>query len=83
MRVCGQFDDVFGLHNMSGKHSMPDVSKDLEKVVNELIASGVFKFEKGRFHSRFKSIRGSWISELKHKQLHEWMNKKISKLTMA
>lgn len=80
MRVCAQYDNVFEMHGLTGKHSMPGVSNDLKKVVKELMTSGVFRYEKGRYHSCFKSIRGSWLSQLNKEELLEWMNSKLNNL---
>ena len=60
MKICTHFDEVFGLHTLSSAHPMPDISKDVKRVVKELTeTSSVFKLEKGRYHTCFKSVRCS------------------------
>ena len=78
MKICEQYDSVFGLHSISGDHNMPNISKDIAAVVKELTQkSSVFHIKEGRFHRSFKSVSGSLISRLHKKELLKWMNTKL------
>lgn len=81
VKVCNQFDNVFGLHSTTGEHEMPpSVSKDIAAVVKELThKSSVFHYKKGRFHRSFKSVTGSVIGKLNKEQLTQWMNAKLKR----
>ena len=77
MKACEQFDSILSLRNRSGLHNMPDTSKDITSVVKQLQKSSVFCYKKGRFHTSFKSITCSLLSNLDKKELLKWMNAKI------
>ena len=75
--VVDNFNRISKLSPTSNKHSSPNVSKDRDLIIKELVDNKVFKVFVGREHKSFKKIRNSIMTEGSESQLKEWIKSQI------
>lgn len=71
------YDIEVGIKPPSGKHSKAETSKDLEKVVNQLMECDVFVYTT-KAHSSFSQLKTNLIKTLEEDKLKDWMVERFS-----
>ena len=75
--VVDNFNRISKLSPTSNKHSSPNISKDRDLIIKELVNNKVFKVIDGRQHESFKNIRNGIMTEGNERQLKEWIKSQI------
>ena len=75
--VVNNFNRISKLSPTSSKHSSPNISKDRDLIIKELVNNKVFKVIDGRQHESFKNIRNGVMTENNESQLKEWIKNQI------
>lgn len=75
--VVDNFNRISKLSPTSNKHSSPNVSKDRDLIIKELVNNKVFKVIEGRKHESFKNIRNGIMTEGNESRLKEWITSQI------
>jgi len=78
MKVLEQFDQDNGVERGSGSHTRKQSTKDLLRIVQQLVDARVFKPETGRKHASFPHFTANVFNSLDEKQFKEWMIERFS-----
>lgn len=74
------FDNCTGVPQDSCYHSTPPLSKDLQRVVEEVTKKNVYTRLQGRRHLQFKTMKGNTVGILKKTDIDEWLKNLFRKL---
>ena len=76
--VVNNFDDITKTTSTSQKHSTPDISKDRDMILKELMSNHMFKKITGRKHASFPKIKNSIMTDVDESNLNDWIKQHIS-----
>lgn len=71
--ILEKYDDQAGLAEQSGKHSGKSKTKDLNLILEELIACKVFDRSSTKQHKSFSALKTNLIRQLAEKDTKEWI----------
>lgn len=72
-QIISNFNDENLITTTSGKHSVPDASRDVRKVVAVLCEENALKYKPNRCHPSFTTIIRNPLSKIDHENLISWM----------
>jgi hypothetical protein len=81
--VAALFDQTVGVKPQTSISKKPDVSDDLQRIIQELEAANVFNFQPNRYHVAFKAMpRHPFTPIIKDlNKFHKWVSAKRDELT--
>eukprot|EP00112_Aurelia_sp_Birch-Aquarium-sp1_P020528 Seg5310.2 transcript_id=Seg5310.2/GoldUCD/mRNA.D3Y31 product="hypothetical protein" protein_id=Seg5310.2/GoldUCD/D3Y31 len=72
-RLVHNFDYLTSTRVPSGKHTRPDMSKDITDLANQFVEHDIFSFKPAREHRAFPSFPQSILQKLDTETLRDWM----------
>lgn len=80
--ILGHFDKVNGVPTQSYSHTRKSRITDINKIIEQLRSSQIFRVIPGRDHKTFPNYKSNMLLSIDKAELIEWMDEKLDRLLL-
>ena len=81
--ILHSFDQSFGIHKPSGKHTRLSVQEDVKILVDQLLEVGLYDKKPGRKQNCFPEMKHNILDEIDSDKLKLWVSNSLKKIQEA